>query len=85
MAFSYWATAIWRPTWAASRLALLRPASKIGSSADGASEKPQAPLLNSPESSLLAVPTCAVSAMRGKKFARAAPMLALAAISCCSA
>ena len=34
---------------------------------------------------MLAVPKLAVSEMRGKNAARAAPMLALAAISCCSA
>ncbi|MCY1534545.1 hypothetical protein D9M68_699210 [compost metagenome] len=41
--------------------------------------------MNRSESALLAVPTLAVSEMRGKKAARAAPMLALAPISCCSA
>ena len=56
-----------------------------GSSSDGAIENPQESLLNRPDSSPLAVPACAVSEMRGKKAARAAPMLALAAISCCSA
>ena len=41
--------------------------------------------LNRSDRSPLAVPTLPVSVMRGKKAARAAPMLALAAISCCSA
>ena len=40
--------------------------------------------MNRPSSSLLAVPAWAVRAIRGKKLARAAPMLALAASSCCS-
>ena len=47
--------------------------------------KPQEPPSNRPKSSLLALPKPAVSDMRGKNAARAAPMLALAAISCCSA
>ena len=85
MAFSYCATAISRPTRALSRLAWLRPASKMGSSSDGAMVKPQEPFLNRPDSSPLAVPACAVREMRGKNAARAAPMLALAPISCCSA
>jgi hypothetical protein len=66
-------------------LAWLRPASKTGSSSDGRQVKPQEPFLNRPDSSLLAVPACAVREMRGKNAARAAPMLALAATSCCSA
>ena len=41
--------------------------------------------MNKPLSSLLALPALPVSVMRGKKAARAAPMLALAAMSCCSA
>ena len=41
--------------------------------------------MNKFESSLLTLPALAVSEMRGKYAARAAPMLALAAISCCSA
>ncbi len=61
------------------------PASKIGCSSCAVPVKAQLPLLNRPESSVLAVPKLAVSEMRGKKAARAAPMLALAAISCCSA
>src|SRR2546427_263448 len=85
MDFSYWAMATSRSTLAAARLAELRPASKMGRRADGARVKPQLPLLNRPDSSLLAVPNCPVSVMRGKKAARAAPMLALALISCCSA
>ena len=74
------------PPSAACRLAWLRPASKIGSSSCGA-KRPVAnePPWNRPDSSLLAVPTLPVSVMRGKNAARAAPMLALAAISCCSA
>jgi hypothetical protein len=43
------------------------------------------PLANRPDSVLLAVPAEAVSAMRGKKAARAAPMSALLARSACSA
>jgi hypothetical protein len=66
-------------------LARLRPASKIGCSSCAAPVKAQLPLLNRPDSSLLAVPKLAVSEIRGKNAARAAPMLALAAISCCSA
>ena len=57
----------------------------MGSSADKVGEKAQVPLLNSSDSSLLAVPAWAVRLMRGKKAARAAPMLALAALSCSSA
>ena len=85
MAFSYCATAMLRPAWALSRLAWLRPASKMGSSREGAIVNPHEPLLNRPDSSPLAVPACAVSEIRGKNAALAAPMLALAAISCCSA
>ena len=85
MALSYWATAISRPARAESSPAWLRPASKMGSTAWGASVQPHEPLLNRPDNALLAVPALAVRAMRGKNAARAAPMLALAAISCCSA
>ena len=85
MAFSYCARAMSRPARAESSPAWLRPASKIGSRAWGARVQPQEPSLNRPESALLAVPALAVRAMRGKKAARAAPMLALAAISNCSA
>ncbi len=68
--------------------------SQVGAVAAGVEDRQQqlrrqapgeAAALNRPPSSLLAVPTLAVSEMRGKKAARAAPMLALAAISCCSA
>ena len=83
IALSYCATAMSRAARAASRLAWLRPASN-----SGCSNWPlnvQAVFSNRPESSVLAMPTLPVSEMRGKKAARAAPMLALAAISCCSA
>ena len=43
------------------------------------------PLWNRLSSSVLAVPNVPVSAMRGKKAARAAPMLALAPFKACSA
>ncbi len=85
MALSYWATAMSRPARAESSPAWLRPASKMGSMAWGASIQLPEPPLNRSDSALLAVPALAVRAMRGKNAARAAPMLALAAISCCSA
>jgi hypothetical protein len=48
-------------------------------------EAPGAVLEQVGQSAVLAVPTLPVSVMRGQKAARAAPMLALAAISNCSA
>jgi hypothetical protein len=74
-----------RLTWATSRLARLRPWSKIGCRSCAVPVKANVPLLNRPSSSLLALPKLAVSEIRGKKAALAAPMLALAASSCCSA
>ena len=69
IAFSYCATAMSRLTSATSRLARLRPASKIGCSSCAVPVKAQLPLLNRPESSVLAVPKLAVSEMRGKNAA----------------
>ena len=60
--------------------------SKIGSVMLGPNDQalwPPEP--NRPSRSALTRPRLPVSVMRGKKLARAAPMLALAAISCCSA
>ncbi len=82
---SYCATAMSRLTRATSRLARLRPASKIGSRICGAKLQPKRLSPTSPSSSVLAMPMLPVSVMRGKNAARAAPMLALAARSCCSA
>ena len=78
---SYWAAAMLKLTRAASRLAWLRPASKSGCSSCAVPVKANEPPLNRPERSPLAVPRLAVSVMRGKNAARAAPMLALLASS----
>ena len=51
----------------------------------GWNSQPPVPLPNSSPSSLLALPAMAVRAMRGRKAARAAPICAWAARSCCSA
>ena len=85
IAFSY--CAIWMSRWisATSRLACRRPASKIGRRICGTKLHAPEPPSNRPSSELLALPAVAVSVMRGKKAARAAPMLALAAISARSA
>ncbi len=82
---SYCAMAMSRATSADARLALLRPASKIVCASEGPTEYTKEPPLNRPESSVLAVPAPAVSEMRGKKAARAAPMFAFADSSCSSA
>ena len=47
-------------------------------------QMPAGPVKRS-ESDAASVPTSPKSEMRGKKFARATPMRAFAAISCCSA
>ena len=52
---------------------------------DGAKAQIPVPLLNRPLNSPEAVPTEPVRLMRGKKAARAAPILALACLSACSA
>ena len=85
MAFSYCATAISRAARAASRLAWLRPMSKIGRLMLGPNDQARLAALNRPSRSPLTRPRLPVSEMRGKKLARAAPMLALAPINCCSA
>ena len=72
-------------TLAVSRLALLRPASKMGMSSWGTKVQALVPLLNKVSRSLLATPALAVSVMRGKNAARAAPMLAFSASRFCSA
>ena len=59
--------------------------SKIGIETRGAKLHASESDLNSPDSSALAVPNAAVSEMRGKSVARAAPMSALAALSWLSA
>ena len=86
MAFSYCATAMSRPALEASSVAMLRPISKIGRLICGRNDQTRrVPLPNRSSSSWLERPNMPVSVMRGKKLARAAPMLALAATNCCSA
>ncbi len=58
---------------------------KIGRLIDGWNSQVPLPPLNSPDSSVLALPARAVRPMLGKNAARAAPMSALAALSWCSA
>jgi len=57
----------------------------MGNAIFGAKLQTPEPSLKRPERSALAVPMAAVSEILGKKAARAAPMLALAALSWCSA
>ena len=85
MAFSYWATAMSLRISPSSRLARRRPPSKMGRDTVGTKAQARLPPSNRPSSSALAVPQRAVSAMRGKKAARAAPIWARAARSWCSA
>jgi macrolide transport system ATP-binding/permease protein len=59
----------------------MRPPSNNGRRNAGWKFQLSLPPANSPDSALLAVPKPAVREMRGRKAARAAPMLALAAIS----
>jgi len=58
---------------------------KIGRLICGWNSQLPEPASNSPDSSALRLPALAVRVMRGKNAARAAPMLALAAFSWCSA
>ena len=67
------------------RFALLLPQLKIGRVMEGANDQMPVPLLKRPLNSPDAVPTEPVRLMVGKKAARAAPMLALACLSECSA
>ena len=85
IACSYWATAMSRLASVAVEVRLVAAAIEDRLQQLRRQVQANAPLLNRPESSLLAMPALAVSEMRGKNAARAAPMLALAAISCCSA
>ncbi len=63
----------------------MAPAVKIGSVTCGAKFHARDPPPKRPVSSSLPVPTEETRVMRGKKAARAAPMLALAPLSSCSA
>ena len=73
--FSYWATAMSRCTWVVFRPDQVR-ASKMGIATWGAKRQVPVPASNRPNSSSLAVPSVVVREIRGKKAARAAPMLA---------
>jgi hypothetical protein len=74
-----------RPALALSRLATLAPPAKIGRLMRGAKLQAPLPLSNRLLRLLLATPVEAVRLMLGKKAARAAPILALAPASWCSA
>ncbi|MNN64063.1 hypothetical protein D3C81_1794840 [compost metagenome] len=63
----------------------MRPALKIGIATDAPYDHVCAAPTQSPESAVLAAPNSPVSVMVGKYSARAAPISALAATSCCSA
>ncbi|GAO04428.1 hypothetical protein PSR1_03322 [Anaeromyxobacter sp. PSR-1] len=64
---------------------MFRPPVKMGRSMRGENAQVPEPAVNRFDSSVEAVPTEAVSEIDGKNAARAAPMLALAALSWCSA
>ena len=69
----------------AASVTSLRPASKIGKVTPGANYQPRESTSNQLLSAGLARPNIAVSEISGKNASRAAPMLALAAFSACSA
>ncbi len=79
MAFSYWATLMSRSALATLRPAKVAPVLNRGRTTWGVKDQVSEPDLNSAESSLPMVPNPVVREMRGKKAARAAPMLALLA------
>ncbi|MCY1539549.1 hypothetical protein D9M68_751400 [compost metagenome] len=66
-------------------MAFRRPAVKIGRLICGWNNQLPEPPSNRPDSSLLMLPALAVRLILGKNAARAAPMLALADLSWCSA
>ncbi len=72
-------------TLARSRPASSEPPAKIGTVICGTKLQAPEPALNSPPRLALAVPALPVRLMVGKNAARAAPMLALAPLSWCSA